>query len=88
VAIAAALVPPATVTGIGIAFFDYEIFTGGLLLTSSNIIGLILGCMIVFFLKGVTPRKYYERSSAKKYLIISIIFFAFLGLLLGVFSIF
>ncbi|HXW01880.1 MAG TPA: TIGR00341 family protein [Candidatus Nitrosotenuis sp.] len=88
VAIAAALVPPATVTGIGIAFFDYEIFTGGLLLTSSNIIGLILGCMIVFFLKGVTPRKYYERSSAKKYLLISIIFFAFLGLLLGVFSIF
>ena len=88
VAIAAALVPPATVTGIGIALFDYEIFTGGLLLTSSNIIGLILGCMIVFFLKGVTPRKYYERTSAKKYLLISIIFFAFLGLLLGLFSIF
>jgi len=88
VAIAAALVPPATVTGIGIALFDYEIFTGGLLLTSSNIIGLILGCMIVFFLKGVTPRKYYERTGAKKYLLISIIFFAFLGLLLGLFSIF
>ncbi|MEW6044049.1 MAG: TIGR00341 family protein [Thermoproteota archaeon] len=86
VAIAAALVPPATVTGIGIAFLDYRIFAGGLLLTSSNIIGLILGCMIVFFLKGITPRKYYERTTAKKYLLVSIIVFAFLGVVLGVFS--
>jgi uncharacterized hydrophobic protein (TIGR00341 family) len=86
VAIAAALVPPATVTGIGIAFLDYEIFAGGLLLTSSNIVGLMLGCMIVFYLKGITPRKYYERTVAKKYLMVSIIMFAFLGIMLGVFS--
>lgn len=87
VAIAAALVPPATVTGIGIAFFDWEIFSGGLLLTSSNIIGLILGCMIVFFLKGITPRKYYEKENAKKYLIITILAYAALSLLLGVLSV-
>ncbi len=86
VAIAAALVPPATVTGIGIALLDWKIFSGSLLLTASNIIGLILGSIIVFFLRGVTPRKYYEKDKAKKYLIITILVFVGLSTLLGTFS--
>ena len=86
VAIAAALVPPATVTGIGLGFGDQEMFVGGFLLTSSNIIGLILGCMIVFFVKRVTPRKYYERTKARKYMIVTILSFIILGVLLGTLS--
>jgi uncharacterized hydrophobic protein (TIGR00341 family) len=86
VAIAAALVPPATVTGIGIALLDWNIFSGSLLLTASNIIGLILGSIIVFLLRGVTPRKYYEKNKAKKYLIITILVFVGLSMILGTFS--
>lgn len=87
VAIAAALVPPATVTGIGIAMLDEKIFTGALLLTSSNIIGLLLGCMIVFFIRGISPRKYYEKEQARKYIIFTILVFVGLSVLLGIFSI-
>ncbi len=82
VAIAAALVPPATVVGIGIAFFDIDIFNGALLLTSSNVVGLILGCMIVFFFRGITPRRYHDRKTAKKYLIGTIVLYICLGIIL------
>ena len=84
VAIAAALVPPATVIGIGLALFDLDIFSGSLLLTSSNIVGLILGCTLVFLVRGITPRKYYERKHARKYLIGTIILYICLGITLTV----
>lgn len=87
VAIAAALVPPAAVTGIGLALLDWKIFSGSFILTSSNIIGLILGCMIVFFLRGITPRKYYQKEKARRYLIITILIYIVLSVLLGLSSI-
>lgn len=86
VAIAAALVPPAVVTGIGIAFLDAQIFTGALLLTSANVIGLLLGSMIIFFIRGITPRKYYEKEKARRYLILTILLFTGMSLLLGILS--
>ena len=88
VAIAAALVPPATVIGIGLAFFDFDIFGGALLLTSSNVVGLVLGCMLVFFLRGITPRRYYERAVAKKYLVGTIILYIGLGMILTVLNVY
>lgn len=87
VAIAAALVPPATVTGIGLALLDWRIFSGSFLLTSSNIIGLILGSMVVFFLRGITPRKYYEKEKARKYIILTMVFFIGLSVLLSILSV-
>lgn len=86
VAIAAALVPPATVTGIGLGMLDARIFTGAMLLTSSNVIGLLLGSMIVFFVRGVTPRKYYEKEKARRYIVLTILIFTGLSVLLGVLS--
>lgn len=86
VAIAAALVPPATVIGIGLGMLDARIFTGAMLLTSSNVIGLLLGSMIVFFVRGVTPRKYYEKEKARRYIVLTILIFTGLSVLLGVLS--
>ena len=83
VAIAAALVPPATVSGIGIALWDYDIFSNALTLTAANIIGLVLGMMVVFFIGGVTPRKFYEKENAQKHIVITISVFIGLSVLLG-----
>ncbi|MDH5463505.1 MAG: TIGR00341 family protein [Nitrosopumilus sp.] len=83
VAIAAALVPPATVSGIGIALWDWGIFSSALTLTAANIIGLVLGMMIVFFIGGVTPRKFYEKEKAQQHMIITITIFIGLSILLG-----
>lgn len=83
VAIAAALVPPAVVSGIGIALWDFDIFSNALTLTAANIIGLILGTMSVFFMEGISPRKFYEKEKAQKYLIITIALFIGLSILLG-----
>ena len=83
VAIAAALVPPAAVSGIGIAMWDFDIFSSALTLTAANIIGLILGMMVVFFLEGISPRKYYEKEKAQKYMGVTIAVFFGLSILLG-----
>ena len=84
VAIAAALVPPAAVSGIGIALGDFDIFSSAITLTFANIIGLILGMMVVFFLEGISPRKYYEKEIAQKHMIITISIFVGFGILLGI----
>lgn len=84
VAIAAALVPPAVVTGIGIALWDYQMFINSLTLTVANILGLVLGTMVVFYALGMTPRKYHEQEQAKKYQTYTIIIFAVMALGVGI----
>lgn len=84
VAIAAALVPPAVVTGISIALLDYDMFINSFTLTIANILGLILGTMIVFFALGITPRKYHEQEQAKKYQTYTISIFVVMSAALGI----
>jgi len=84
VAIAAALVPPAVVTGIGLALFDYDIFINALTLTAANILGLVLGTMIVFYALGITPRKYHEQEQARKYQSYTIFVFVGMSIALGI----
>lgn len=83
VAIAAALVPPAVVTGISLAMLDYDMFINSLTLTIANILGLILGTMVVFYILGITPRKFHEKEKAKKYRAYTILVFVGLSLTLG-----
>jgi uncharacterized hydrophobic protein (TIGR00341 family) len=73
VAIAVALVPPATVTGIGIGLGSVDIAVGAFLTLLSSIIGLVIGFLIVFLLKRVRPRNYYEQKKAKQVIVINII---------------
>ena len=83
VAIAAALVPPATVAGIGLASWDLEIFANAFILTALNVIGLILGMMVVFFVKRITPRNHHEKEKGRRYMITTISVFSILSVIVG-----
>jgi uncharacterized hydrophobic protein (TIGR00341 family) len=65
VAIAVALVPPATVAGIGLALTDSGLFTGALALTFVYLIGLELGSSVMLRIRGVQPRRYYQKGEAR-----------------------
>ncbi|MCP8323229.1 MAG: TIGR00341 family protein [Candidatus Methylarchaceae archaeon HK02M2] len=84
VAVAVALVPPAAVTGIGLALMYIDIFFGALLLTFVNLIGLQLGSVSILWIKGVTPRRYYKKAIARKHTTYSLIILTLLLLILSI----
>ncbi|RYM35761.1 TIGR00341 family protein [Brumimicrobium glaciale] len=55
VAIAVALVPPLAVSGIGIAWLNFDIFFGAFLLLITNLTGMVLAAALVFLLTGYSP---------------------------------
>lgn len=57
VAIAVALLPPISVTGIGIAFWDWSVINGSLMLFIVNLAGVILGSLLIFSLFRLYPTK-------------------------------
>lgn len=62
VAIAAALVPPLATSGVAIAVLDYRLSYGALLLFATNIVAIILGTTITFWLVGIRRTKSNEKS--------------------------
>lgn len=83
VAIAVALVPPATTAGIGIGIGSTDIAGSAALVLLSNIIGMVIGFMVVFLLKGISPRKYYEKQKAREVLRMNILVLVTLAAALG-----
>jgi uncharacterized hydrophobic protein (TIGR00271 family) len=57
VAIAVALVPPLSVTGIGIGLGDYEIIYGAFLLFNTNLVGITISSALTFIVLGFAPLK-------------------------------
>ncbi|TDN81580.1 putative hydrophobic protein (TIGR00341 family) [Salegentibacter sp. 24] len=57
VAIAVALVPPLAVSGIGIGWWDWQVFSGAFLLYLTNLAGIIMFAGITFLLLGFAPFK-------------------------------
>ena len=57
VAIAVALVPPLAVAGIGIGWWNWEVFSGAFLLYLTNLIGIIMFAGITFLIFGFAPFK-------------------------------
>jgi uncharacterized hydrophobic protein (TIGR00271 family) len=55
VAIAVALVPPLSVTGIGIGMLNVEVIYGSLLLFTTNLIGITLSAAFTFIVLGFAP---------------------------------
>lgn len=82
VAIAVAIVPPAAVSGIGLALFNANLFLGALVLTLVYLFGLQLGCSLMLRIRGVLPRRYYQKAEAKKRSTYSLLILAVLLLIL------
>lgn len=57
VAIAVALVPPLSVAGIGLGWWDWNVFSGAFLLYLTNLAGIILFAGLTFLLLGFAPFK-------------------------------
>lgn len=57
VAIAVALVPPLAVAGIGIGWWDWQVFSGAFLLYLTNLSGIIMFAGITFLFLGFAPFK-------------------------------
>lgn len=57
VAIAVALVPPLAVAGVGIGWWDWEVFSGAFLLYLTNLAGIIMFAGITFLVLGFAPFK-------------------------------
>ncbi|RFC53559.1 TIGR00341 family protein [Brumimicrobium aurantiacum] len=55
VAIAVALVPPLAVSGIGVAWLNFDVFFGAFLLLITNLTGMVLAASLVFLLTGYSP---------------------------------
>ena len=73
IAIAVALVPPAAVTGIGLAYLNLPLLNGALRNTLLNFLGLQLGGISTLKLKGITSRKYKVISRRADLMIIIVI---------------
>lgn len=57
VAIAVALIPPLAVAAIGLAWLNWDIFSGAALLLFTNLAGMVLAAATTFMLMGFSPLK-------------------------------
>ncbi|EOZ93238.1 hypothetical protein A33Q_3828 [Indibacter alkaliphilus LW1] len=78
VAIAVALVPPLSVSGIGLGWADWSVFFGALLLLGTNLAGMVLAGALTFLFLGFSPFRL-----AKKGLLISLILVVLISAPLG-----
>ncbi len=68
VAIAAALLPPAVVTGISLVLYRGEV-GAPLVLTLENVLGLMAGGLAATLVLNIGPRRYYRKRAAKKLIV-------------------
>jgi len=72
VMVAVALLPPAATFGLMIGQGEYPLAMGALLLLAANVICVNLSTKIVFMVKGISPRTWYEKEKAKRRMMIYI----------------
>ena len=73
VAIAVALVPPLSVTGIGIGLGNIEVIYGSFLLFITNLVGITLSAALTFLILGFAPIKRAKKGLFLTLIIMSII---------------
>lgn len=83
VMVAVALMPPATTIGIMLSAGDTQAAFGAVLLLAMNIASINLSAKLVFLIKGVRPRTWFEARKANQSRTLSIVFWISLLLLLA-----
>jgi len=73
VAIAVALVPPLSVTGIGIAWGDFDIVYGSFLLFITNLVGITLAASLTFLVLGYAPIHRAKKGLLYSFVILAMI---------------
>lgn len=81
VMVAVALLPPTATMGMLLGAGYQQLAVGAALLLAVNVVSVIVAAKIVFMIKGVRPRTWYQRSKARQSTLISGVFW--LALLLG-----
>lgn len=66
VMVAVALLPPASTIGIMLSYSEWQAAKGALLLLGINIASVNLTCNLVFLFKGISPRTWQEKHSARR----------------------
>lgn len=66
VMVAVALLPPTATTGLLLGAGHPELTAGAALLLAVNVVCVVVAAKVVFMLKGVQPRTWYERSKARQ----------------------
>lgn len=86
VMVAVALLPPAATFGLMLGHARIDLAAGAALLLAVNIVSVNLACKLVFLLKGVQPRTWWEKETAKKamrtYIFVWVVTLALLGLVI------
>ncbi len=73
VAIAVALVPPLSVAGIGIGWWDWSVFSGAMLLFLTNLFGISIAASFTFLILGYSPIERAQKGLAVIALILLLI---------------
>ena len=88
VMVAVALLPPAATFGLMLGHARIDLAAGAALLLAVNVVSVNLACKLVFLIKGVRPRTWWEKEKASKamrrYIVIWVITLALLGLVIYV----
>jgi len=86
VVVAAALVPPISIAGFGLATMRYDLVSGAVLLFLANLIAVVVATAVVFYLLGFSPGRTNEKKTeAKRDFALSIVLFLSVFGLLTVF---
>lgn len=85
VAIAAALLPPAVVTGIALVLYPSKAVTS-LVLVFENVLGLMVGGLCATLFLDIEPRRYHERVHARAFIVRTSVVLVILLVLLVVIS--
>ncbi|WP_323845805.1 TIGR00341 family protein [Microbulbifer magnicolonia] len=66
VMVAVALLPPAATVGLMLGHGRWELAAGAALLLAVNIVCVNLSCKLVFLLKGIAPRTWWQKKTARR----------------------
>jgi len=84
VMVAVALLPPTATLGIMLAQGQLDLASGAGLLLAVNIVSVNLASKLVFLVKGIRPRTWWEKAKAKRAMTVNILIWVLTLSLLGV----